>query len=311
MLLVVGCRPADSGAFSVQQSQPTPRSTALPALPTLPPPGSSESPIYIALVPANRQAAVDAVEQLRETLADRLELDIRFTLVDRQAEALAALCASPTGTLSAAWIDGLTHAAAEALNCGDAALVGERAVGQVRRTTETVQIVVRAAETIDSLAQLSARNFCRLNVQDINSWLLPSLLLRANGIDPIGDLGRIRDYDDNEALIEGLIDRECDAAGITESDLASLSAEANEAVRSIASIEVPFGVLLYPQEIGLGLREQINAALQGISAAEQFADAMRAVFGQDGLRIPVADDFEPLADLIERTDLDLAALGSP
>lgn len=59
---------------------------------------------------------------LTRAINERTGLFIEIALVESYAEALTALCASDSGLVTMAWLDGIAYIAAEALACGDPAL---------------------------------------------------------------------------------------------------------------------------------------------------------------------------------------------
>jgi ABC-type phosphate/phosphonate transport system substrate-binding protein len=69
---------------------------------------------------------------------------VEVILVERYAEALAALCSSAGGQAAVAWLDGLTYMAATAQNCGLPALQVEHGTGRNATTGAAAQIVANS-----------------------------------------------------------------------------------------------------------------------------------------------------------------------
>ncbi|MCA9902238.1 MAG: PhnD/SsuA/transferrin family substrate-binding protein [Anaerolineae bacterium] len=287
---------------------PTPRSTALPQS-EVAAVGSEERPLQIAIV-ANETTDSEAIAAVEAAVLERGGLAVEFTPLASQAEALSALCASPSGEVVAAWLDGLGYAAAQAHACGDAGLVVESDADDGLSAMETINIIVGVSSDIESVSDLSGQTFCRISATDAHTWLLPSIILQANGVNPINDLGDVEDYDDIESLVNAVASGRCDGAGIDATALADAGDAADE-VTVIDSVAVVRSVLIYPQEVNLTTRARLNDALLATATDEASAESLRLLIDQDNLRAAAANDFTALDSLLRRANIDLEQLGSP
>src|SRR5262245_2491471 len=117
MVLLAACRRQQAVQQSAREvNTPTPISTPLPAIPTAVPVGLSEgNPLQIVIKQFEPMgAARNDAARFQSALADASGLFIEITLVEREAEALAALCNSSGGQVSVAWLDGVGYMAATA-----------------------------------------------------------------------------------------------------------------------------------------------------------------------------------------------------
>ena len=69
---------------------------------------------------------------------------------------------------------------------------------------------------------VAGQQFCRLSIQDLTSWLYPSLLLSAQGINPLTDLGLITDQANDVALLTAVYEGDCAAAALPAGELDDL-----------------------------------------------------------------------------------------
>ncbi|MDK3161750.1 PhnD/SsuA/transferrin family substrate-binding protein [Kamptonema cortianum] len=290
---------------------PTPRSTPLPSLePTLAP-GSEDNPIRIVLArPASgtdRQINT-AATALANAISQETSLSVTVEVVPTSADAITELCASVSGIPTAAWLNGLAYAAANAQGCGTAALIGRRGSGSDATTAETVQIIVNRSTGFTGLGGLldPSVEFCRLSMTDLYSWLIPSLMMEANNVSPTA-IGTVRDYEDAESLIQAVASGECDAAGVARSVYDEISTAAiRSAVTTLGTaVEVPYALLAYPLEIPLGTRLVINEALLDYSES-----ALRTLLGVDRVIRLTDEALNSFNTFLRRTGLDFAAFGS-
>lgn len=306
IILMTACRPEVSqGPLVLPTATATPRSTPLPPVPTVVPPGTDENPIQMMINPVE-QVTDEEVASFEQSLRDQSGLVVEVVVVERYAEALAALCGSvPTG-VSVAWLDGVTYQAAIAQNCGEPVIQVERD----NSTGDAGQIVVRQGGGISSVQALRGRTFCRLGVEDYHSWLVPSLMMRASNLNPVTDLDSVLDFNSRNALIEALTEGDCHAAGISENGFDSLREVQQEALDVLETTPpLPHAVLMYPLSLPLGERIRLNDALLALAVSREGREAMHPLLGQDRLVRASEEDFSGLVDFLTATGLDFAQLG--
>ncbi len=314
VVLLAGCRRAEGvqGPLIQSTATPTPRSTPLPAVATSVPPGIEENPIRMVLRPAGSAVARSLVTDFQITqFVNALQVEsglaVEVTVVDRYAEALAALCDSSPTQVTVAWLDGVSYQAAMAQECGVPVLQVERN-GQ---NGDRGQIVASRAVNIDSVQELSGGNFCRLGLEDYYSWLIPALLMQANALDPLHNLEAVTDYPDEDALIAAVAEGACSATGIAESDFADLSgALRNELVVVGSTPSLPYGVLMYPINLPLGERLRLTDALLALAANPEIAVSLTPLLGQSRLERVDTEAFASLSQFLNSTGLNFAQLGS-
>lgn len=296
---------------------PTPRSTPLPPVPTTVPPGTEDHPLRMVLVPADAarllevdEDGVDALTRFEEAVLTESGLVLEVELVDRQADALAALCASAPGRVVVAWLDGLASQAALALSCGAPELQVERGSSRAQAGV-SILIVTDRRLGLSSVGPLAQRTFCRLSAEDFESWLAPALILRAGGVDPVADLSAVRDYDDYETLLAAVASGECAAAGLTETRFEQLPDAVRDDIRVVGrSPALPYALLFYPINLPLGERLRLTDALLALALDPERAALLEPLFAQSGLARVVPDTLTETGAFLSRTGLDFAQLGN-
>lgn len=314
-LLLASCRRFGGGEPTARPTlTATPRSTALPPVPTAVPLGSEDNPLRMMIVQptgaVSRQAVNNAVEDLQAALLEDTGLTVVVDLVPSDAEALAALCASPGGDVAVAWLSGLAYAAAYAQECGSVALQvlrGQRA--SATSGDETVIIANRGLD-IGGVADLADNSFCRLGVNDLYSWLVPLIMLDTAGV-PVTALGDVTDFDDAAAMLAAVAAGDCDAAGISASQYAeTVDAATRARVRTLQeSVTIPYAVLVYPTVLPLGAREQLTSALIAIGNGSR-SGVLSPLLDQDEIAAVADDDLSSLRQFVNRAGIDLAQAGS-
>jgi ABC-type phosphate/phosphonate transport system substrate-binding protein len=224
--------------------------------------------LQIALRPTGSiDEAEAASSELASAIKEQVELTIEFLIVDEEAEALAALCNSTSDKLTAAWLDGIAYVAARSLNCGEAILEVERGQGGNRHAGEATSIIAREDLSIKKLSDLDGRRFCRIGYQDQSSWLVPTLLMSKDGL-KIDAFKSVTDKDDTEALIQSVIDGDCDAAGIPANALDEMADQLGDDLEKISVVstspKIPYTVLVVPAEVPLTTQQALSSAMRNL-----------------------------------------------
>ena len=310
MLALASCRreAPQAQATAAPTLTPTPRSTPLPALPTVAPPGSAENPLQMVIPVSVAGAKLDA-SAVQAALLEQSGLSVSIVVVDRDADALAAVCA-PGALPSVAWLGGLALVSARAQNCGEVILQVQRTVQRQDSTGETVSLIA-LKKGVATLSGLNDKTICRLSNGDLYTWLIPAVMLRAGGLDTT-ELAT-RDVEQLAQIMPALTAGDCDAAGVPSSVLATggeLAADSDQLTVLGESPAFPYGVLVVPPEVPLGARLALTQALTTLAKpGSATAPQLRSLLGQTALLPVGADAFDDLDQFIRQTGLDFTLLG--
>jgi ABC-type phosphate/phosphonate transport system substrate-binding protein len=175
------------------------------------------------------------------------------------------------------------------------------------RTANTGEVVSMVANGITSIQALSGRDFCRLSAADYVTWLVPTLMMRVRGLDPVSDLETVSDMDNINDLVEAVAAGDCSATALLEADYEDLDTEISDELNVLGNSPLmPYGILMYPLTMPLGERIRLDDALLAVDDAA----ALQPFLDQDGLRRVSVTAFGDLNDFLEDTGLDFAQLGS-
>ena len=283
---------------------------------------------------------------------------VSVRLVDTYAEVVEQVCGHDAPV--AGWVDGWAYLRAEGSGCaapryvalGEGGEVGVQAM-IVRHVpfmaaaapddeeAEGEQPEAQAARAVTSVADLAGGRFCRLRYDDAQSWLIPALMLKAAGVDPLTGLGSVTDYASLDDLIRAVYLGACDAAGLPPDaldgqDLETLALDkfqptvdpfdpADAAALAAAEVvfppldqvvvplqtspEVPTAVMIYPAIVQHDARIRVEDALMAALGSPEGADALETLLGARSLRPAERSDFNALRTLMTRAGLDPVALG--
>lgn len=313
VVLLAACRRIEDTGPQFVTATPTPRSTPLPPVATVIPPGEATNPIQMVVRPpgsaVSRGLLTDnQITRFTENLNEQSGLNVELVVVDRYAEALAALCDSTPSQITVAWLDGLSYAAAEARQCGEPVLQ----IAKKDNEGAAGYLIVSNSSNAGGVSSLNGQDFCRISPTDYYSWLVPGLLLKDAGLDPVNSFSSVTDYDDLVSLMTAVAEGDCDFAGISADDFSTLNRSLQDELRILTETPpMPYGVLMYPIGLPLDRRLALTDGLVQLALNRELSVSMAPFLGQDALvRVEGLDDFEDLMGFLRGTGLDFAQLGN-
>jgi len=313
-ILVVACRPQAAAILPtpIPTLTSVPRSTPLPALPTSVPIGKADNPLRLIVHPSAKPDSDKTVTDLETAIEKKTTWVVKIELVDSDAAALSALCASTSDQPAVAWVSGLAYIAANAKKCGQPQLLVSKGTGKNAVTGEIATIIVRRG--ISALSDIKGRIFCRISNTDLISWVIPSLMMEAVGIDPENAPKTIREYDDPAALVKAVSTSECDVAAIPDTSVDELitndKAVSAKVSSLTSSVAFPYAVLVASSDIPLSALTALNDEWVSLSKDRTLKTNMSQLLGQTTLIPAKAEDLQPFVDFIATTKHDFTQLGT-
>ena len=110
------------------------------------------------------------------------------------------------GEAQMAALNTFSYILAHSRGCANVALVSVR----FGSAYYSGQIIARADSGITTLADLKGKTFCRPDPLSTSGWIVPSITLRANGIDPDTDL-TVVDAGGHPQVVTAVLNGDCDA----------------------------------------------------------------------------------------------------
>jgi phosphonate transport system substrate-binding protein len=286
-LLLSACTPAPAPApeepvvEEVVEEPPAPEPTEVPPEPTeVPEPelGTEENPIIWAVVPSgDTERVVAGFDAVAALLYDATGLVVEPFVATEYAGVIEALAADPPKAHMASLATFAYILAAER-GGAEAELVSVR----FGAPTYNGQIYVRADSGIESIADLAGKTFCRPDPLSTSGWIIPSITLKAAGLDPEVDLAEIVDAGSHDSAVSGVYDGTCDA-GSSYVDARSRIEEDYPDVMDVIkvieiSIDIPNDGVQYNPVVPREIRDMLNAALIAMPETEEGAEALDTAY---------------------------------
>ena len=173
------------------------------------------------------------------------------------------------------------------------------------------QIFVRADSGIETIADLAGKTFCRPDPLSTSGWIIPSITLKAAGIDPDADLAQIVDAGSHDAAVAGVYNGDCDA-GSSYVDARSRIEEDYPDVMDVIkvieiSIDIPNDGVQYNPVVSREIRDMLNAALIAMPETEEGAEALDTAYQWSELTEKDDTFYDPFRQVLDAAGVDPAA----
>lgn len=276
-LIISGCRRTEiipAPTLPPPTLTPTPFSTPLPTVEPQATFGGEARPYQMVVMPPKNSN--NDGEDLQTYLNDNSGFTFSVQRAASGAEALAALCGDvPTLAL----VDGWTLLAAQAQGCGRPLLSYVRGRGNTAATGYRSDLIITGTSEASGPAGLKGLIFCRLNAEDLQTWILPTLLMRtATDFDPVLDLSSVRNVPTLDALVKEVADKRC-AGAIPGGTMLDYTAAENGAVKVLmSSPELPYGGLVASVAMPVSAADNLSELLL------RNTDELRGLMDADSLK---------------------------
>lgn len=270
--------------------------------------GTEENPIVWAVVPSgDTERVVAGFDEVAKMIKDETGLVIEPLVATEYAGVIEAMASDPPKAQMAALATFAYILAAEK-GVAEAELVATRFDSPVYNG----QIYVRADSGIESITELEGKTFCRPDPLSTSGWIIPSITLKAAGIDPETDLASIVDAGSHDAAIAGVYNGDCDAGSSYVDARSRIEADYPDVMDVIkvieVSIDIPNDGVQYVPSMPRETRDKINDALLKIAETEEGKAALDTAYQWGGL-IKVDDTFyDPFRQVLDAAGVNIEEL---
>jgi len=268
--------------------------------------GTEENPIVWVLVPSSEaEGVLTGFETFTDMVFDETGLEITPFVATSNAAAIEALC---SGEANMGALNTFSSVVAMQRDCVEVELVAMRFGSPFYNG----QMLAHADSGVKTIADFAGKTFCRDDDFSTSSWIIPSLEMRANGVDPDTDLAGVKDAGGHDLVIIGILEGECevgasyvDARGSVEESYPDVM----DLVNVIAiSADIPNDGVQYQVDFPQELRDRLNPALIAIAGSEEGGEALSSAYSWSGLEAHDNTFYEPFLQVLEASGFDISTL---
>lgn len=279
-LLLAACGGAGATAPTVVPNTPHP--TAVPE-PTAEPStlGTAEDPIIWVLVPSqDAEAVLAGAEDITAAIEASSGLIVEPIVSTDFTAAVEAMC---NGEAHMGALNTFNYIVAHERGCADVGLVSLR----FGTAFYAGQVITRPDTGITSIADLAGHTFCRPDPTSTSGWIIPSIAMRAEGIDPEVDLLEIVDAGGHDGVVIAVINGDCDAGSTFVDARTNVEEEFPDVMEQVIviaeSAPIPNDTISFHPDMDAAVREALVTALLALNDTEEGLADLAAVYSWSGL----------------------------
>jgi len=272
--------------------------------------GTEENPIIFVAVPSGETERVLASFQ---SVADMVYADTGLVIepfvATSYSAAIEAMCAEvPQAHMGA--LATFSYVLAHEKGCADAALVSTR----YGSASYNGQFIVRTDSGIESLEDLVGKTYCRVDETSASGWIIPSIMLKAAGIDPDTDLAGIVDAGSHDAVAAAVYNGDCDF-GTTYVDARATVEETYPDIMDMTTVialepDIPNDGFQFRPDFPEDVKAILVAEFLHLFESEEGAAAMNDAYQYTGMVEKDDSFYDAFRQILDAAGVDYASLSA-
>ncbi len=176
------------------------------------------------------------------------------------------------------------------------------------------QFITKKSSGIKTLTDLKGKTFCSAGATSTSGWIIPSINLKANGIDPDKDLKGVTHVTGHPAVVIAVYKGDCDAGATfvdarTDATVLRTYPDVNNVVEPFfVSIRIPNDGLQFIKGFDPLLRKATIDGMLSMMADPGGKAVVRRAYSYDALKAVPATFYDDFRDLLKKAGVDAATL---
>jgi len=250
--------------------------------------GTEKNPIVMSFVPSgDTQEIIASGDQLAQMIQDKTGLVIDANVGTDFAAVREAMGAKKAHI---GWLNTFNYVLAHEKYGVDVALVTVR----YGSTSYKGQIIVRADSGIKTLQDLKGKVMCWVDPNSTSGYIVPRILLKANGIDPDKDFAKTIEAGSHNNVVTQVYNGDCDAGATYVDARSSVEKDLPDVKEKVIAIattaDIPNDNVSFIKDFPKEDRDKIVNALLEIANSEEGKKALNELYSIEGLE-PADDSF--------------------
>jgi phosphonate transport system substrate-binding protein len=268
--------------------------------------GTADNPIVMAFVPSlDSQEVLASGDAIAEMLQEETGLVVEPNVGTDFAAVREAMGA---GQAHIGWLNTFNYVLANEKYGVEAHLVTER----YGSTSYAGQINVRADGGITTLEDLKGKVMCWVDPNSTSGYIIPRIMLQANGIDPDNDFAQTVEAGSHDSVITAVYNGDCDA-GATFDDARDNVEEDFPDVKDVVVVlattaDIPNDSVSFVSDFPEDMRQQIVDALLAYSATDEGKEVLNTLYDIDALRASDDSFYDGFRADLSKAGLDIESL---
>ncbi|MGC9393438.1 MAG: phosphate/phosphite/phosphonate ABC transporter substrate-binding protein [Anaerolineae bacterium] len=265
--------------------------------------GTEENPIIWSFVPSQDSEQVLAgAQQVADMVTDKTGLVIKANVATEFAGVIEAMC---NGEAQMGALNTFGYVLAHERKCADVALASLR----YGTAFYTGQLVANVDSGVQAITDLEGKTFCRPDPLSTSGWIIPSIMLQAEGINPDTDLKQVVDAGGHDGVITSVYNGDCDAGATFVDARSNVEDELTDVKDKVivfdTSPEIPNDTISFATDVPQDIRDQITKALLEIAEDEASLEILKETYSWTGLVAKDDSFYDPFRHILDASGVDV------
>jgi phosphate/phosphite/phosphonate ABC transporter binding protein len=268
--------------------------------------GKAASPLIWVLVPSqDTEVVLAGADEIAQAIEDSSGLIVEPLITTDYTGAVEAMCSDEAhiGALNT-----FNYVLAKERGCADVALASVR----FGSTFYQGQLVTTPGSGIESVADLAGKTFCRPDPTSTSGWVIPSIAMQAEGIDPEVDLAEIVDAGGHDGVIIAVYNGDCDAGSTFVDARSNVEEEFPDVMEKVVvlaeSAPIPNDTISFGPSVPDNIREAVTGAFLALMDSEEGLEILNTVYSWSGVQETEDSFYDGFRQTLEAAGLDIEAL---
>jgi phosphonate transport system substrate-binding protein len=270
--------------------------------------GTEENPIVWSFVPSGDTQQISAGgSAVADMIYEKTGLVVEARVATEYAGVIEALSADPPSAHMAS-LATFAYVVAADRGVAEAALVSVR----YGRPFYDGQIIAGADSGIRTIEDLKGKTFARPDPLSTSGWIIPSLTMRAAGVNPDTDLDQIVDAGGHTGVVTAVYNGDVDAGACFVDARGNIQEDNPDVMEKVVVIQVsapiPNDGVQFSPSVPAETREKIVEALLEIADDEEGNEALNQAYQWTALERHGDDFYDPFRQVLQAAGVDAASL---
>lgn len=269
--------------------------------------GSEDNPLIWSFVPSGDTSEIAAGGQaVADMVYERTGIVIETSVATEYAGVIEALQSDPPSAHMAS-LATFAYVVAADRGIVDAELVAVR----YGRPFYDGQIIAGVDTGIETLADLAGKSFARPDPLSTSGWIIPSLSIRAAGVDPDTEMSVV-DAGGHTGVVTAVYNGQVDAGATFVDARGNVQSDFPDVMEKIIVVDISApipndGVQFHPS-VPADIRARVSDALLAIFETDAGAEAFNSAYQWQGLERLGDDFYDPFRQVLQAAGVSAAQL---
>jgi phosphate/phosphite/phosphonate ABC transporter binding protein len=271
--------------------------------------GTEENPIVWVLVPSqDTEAVISGADEIAAAIEDDTGLIVTPQVTTDYTAAVEAMC---SGEAQIGALNTFNYVVANARGCAEVALASVR----FGTTFYQGQVITRADSGIETIADLAGKTFCRPDPTSTSGWVIPSITMQAEGLDPELDLASIIDAGGHDAVVIAVLNGDCDAGATFVDARTNVEEDFPDVMDQVVVIResapIPNDTISFQTDVPTEIRDQIVGAFLDLASTEEGQQILNSVYSWESVEETDDSFYDGFRQQLEAAGIDVEELANP